>query len=407
MSRPYLIFIVFALAHFLSYFFRTANAVIAEDLSQDFSLSPAELGFMTSLFFFAFAAAQLPLGAALDRYGSRWATPVLMLAGVAGSLIFAFAPSYPILALGRALIGLGTAGILMGALKAFSSWFPAKRFASVSGTLVAIGSSGSLVAATPLVWFNLTFGWRPVFQLGALCLLLSALAIMFFSRNSPSPSAVVSPHTSIGSIFRSIRFWRIALLNFALAGTMFAYQALWAGPYLLQKLQLDELTKGNLLFLMGIGVIIGYLLSGLLADRFGLKRMTTVAAAVFTLVQPVLAFYVPSWPFWPLGLLFIVFGLTGAFSMLLFTHVRRVFPLHMTGRAVTAVNLFGFGGAALLQWLLGILIGAFGEGTAGGYPPAAYTAAFLSTTLVSGLALLFYVSSVSESEPEGLVLTME
>ncbi len=63
------VFFLFALGYFLSYFYRSANAVLSKDLSQELGLGPGELGFMTSLFYLAFAAVQLPLGSLLDRLG--------------------------------------------------------------------------------------------------------------------------------------------------------------------------------------------------------------------------------------------------------------------------------------------------------------------------------------------------
>ena len=98
------VFVLFTLAYFLSYFYRSANAVIAPDLAREMSLDAAQLGLMTSLFFAAFAAVQLPLGLGLDRYGTRRVTPGIMLAGAAGSLIIAGAQSFASLALGRALM---------------------------------------------------------------------------------------------------------------------------------------------------------------------------------------------------------------------------------------------------------------------------------------------------------------
>src|SRR5690606_10133542 len=75
------IFAVWLFAYLLSYFYRSANAVIASDLRADVGLSNEQLGFMTSLFYLAFAVTQLPLGAALDRWGSRTVTSSLMLVG--------------------------------------------------------------------------------------------------------------------------------------------------------------------------------------------------------------------------------------------------------------------------------------------------------------------------------------
>ncbi len=183
--RIAVVFAVFAAAHFMSTFVRTTNAVIADDLVRDIGLSASELGLMTSLLFLVFAAVQLPLGSALDRFGARWVTSTTMLVAVAGSLVFAVGESFTTLAIGRALMGVGTAGILMGGLKALAGYIPPRRFAAVSGILVAVGSSGALVAATPLAWLAANVGWRLVFVAGSVALLAAAAAVAAFGRSAP------------------------------------------------------------------------------------------------------------------------------------------------------------------------------------------------------------------------------
>ena len=398
-SRRLGIFAVFALAYFLSYFFRSANAVIAEDLTLELNLSAAQLGAMTGAFFFAFAAAQLPLGGALDRFGARRVTPPLMLAAVCGSALFALGETFPLLVLGRALIGLGMAGVLMGALKTFGRWFPARRFATVSGLFLGVGASGALGAATPLALLSAAVGWRAVFWGAAGVTLLSALLLGAVSRDAPAPDhkagteaqarARVGARTEtqpgrLRDIFRNPRFWRLAAAAFAVTGSMFAYQGLWAGPFL-RSLGLPEVTTGNLLFWLSGGVMVGYVGVGWLADRFGLGRVALFGGGVLAAVQLTLALARPGWPLWGLYGLFFVFGLAGASSLLYYAHAQRLFP-HMTGRATTAVNLFGIGGGAVLQWGLGLVVGAFPATAAG--EASAYSTLFLLTgTLVAAASL--------------------
>jgi MFS family permease len=116
--------------------------VIAGDLRLEFDLDAERLGLMTSAFFGALALAQLPLGVALDRWGPRRVVPAMMLAGAAGALVFASATTFATLTLGRALLGLGFAGVLVGSLQAFGAWFPERRFATVSGLLVGSAPAG-------------------------------------------------------------------------------------------------------------------------------------------------------------------------------------------------------------------------------------------------------------------------
>jgi hypothetical protein len=64
-------FVPLVAGYHLSYLYRSINATLAPELVRALALDPATLGFMTSIYFLTFAAAQIPLGLALDRFGPR------------------------------------------------------------------------------------------------------------------------------------------------------------------------------------------------------------------------------------------------------------------------------------------------------------------------------------------------
>lgn len=391
MSRPLLIFLLFTCAYFFSFFYRSANAVIAPDLAREMGLDAAQLGLMTSVFYATFALAQVPIGVGLDRIGPRWVTSSLVLVGALGSLVFAAATSFLGLTVGRAIIGLGMGVVLMGSLKAFSAWFPAHRVATVSGLLVGIGSTGALFAAAPLALLNQAVGWRAVFGYGAVATAVAGLAVMLFARNTPPGVPWTPSHHADGSlatIFGDLRFWRIAPLAFFMSGALQSFQGLWAGPYLFDAYGRTQVEGGTILLAIGIGSSLGFALGGWLADRFGLTHLIIGSAILFTLTQGILATRPPLWSIWPL---FLVFGLTGAANILLLANVRQLFPATLSGRATSAVNLFGIGGSFLLQWFMGIIIGAFPAADSGHYAPPAFTAALGFTAVGAALALLWYL----------------
>lgn len=400
-GRRLAIFLAFALAYALSNFFRSANAVIAGDLIGGLSLTAAQLGFMSSLFYVVFALVQLPLGGALDRWGPRWVTSGLMLLAAAGSLVFSMGQSFGALALGRALIGAGMAGVLMGTYTTFSRWFSPARFATASSLVVAVGALGAITTGTPLAWFDQAVGWRTVFLWGAVGVLGSALFIVIAVRNRPdevrssggrhrAEGASTGGPGGYGEIFRDRRFRRIAALNFMTVGTFLSMQGLWSGPFLFDALRLSQVAAGNLITLAALGGLCGYLTCGWLADRFGAQRVAVFGASVFVAAQ--LGLVVTGLTRWQ-GLAYptyLAFGFGGAYNIVLMAHTRRVFPEELMGRAVSAVNLFGIGGTALLQWSMGMLIGLFGRDAGGHYPAEAYVLAFSLTGLGGLLALVWY-----------------
>ena len=394
-SRRTVIFGLFAAAYFLSYFFRSANAVIAPDLSRDLHLGAEQLGLMTSLFYAAFAAVQVPLGAALDRFGPRLVTPGLMLATAVGAVVFGTSHSFAQVALGRALIGMGMAGVFMGSLKVFSQWFSVRRFARVSGYLVGLGAIGALAAGTPLALVVQAIGWRAVFGAGAVLVVLSSLSIFLWARNAPPGvewRTSGETHGSVVQVFRDTRFWRIAALDFFLVGTLLSMQGLWGGPFLYDVFGLSQVRTGNLLIVLSLGAFFGYVTCGSFAERFGAPRTLIWTSALFVAAQAAMISAGLLGQLWMVWIAYPAFGFAGAFNILLMAHSRSVFPTSMTGRAVTAVNLFGIGGTALIQWGMGMVIGSFGRDSAGHYPPVAYASALGITLMGTVLSLLWYRS---------------
>jgi predicted MFS family arabinose efflux permease len=255
---------------------------------------------------------------------------------------------------------------------------------------VGIGALGALVAATPMAWVNSLAGWRVIFVSGAVITGLIAAAILLWPRNAPPGVDWRDGGPSGGSlrdVFVEARFWRIAPLAFFLAGAVLSFQGLWAGPYLYDSLGLNEIAVGNLLLVLGIGVTAGYGFSGYIADRFGLGRVMRIITIFFWLSQLALAL-IP--PLWLIGPLYLIFGFTGGFNVMMLAHIRRIFPLHMMGKAASALNLFAIGGTFLVQWWIGLIIESFAPVAPGQYPPMAYTAALLFTGIGSLLAWAWY-----------------
>jgi MFS family permease len=190
------------------------------------------------------------------------------------------------------------------------------------------------------------------------------------------------------TVFGDRRFWHMAPLSFFLAGVAMGFQGLWAGPYLFDVDGLEQIAAGNILLWMAIGLAVGFLASGQLADRFGITRVTAIAAVIFLLCQFALALRPPVQA---VILLYTLFGFTGSFNIMIVTQARQIFPLTMTGKAVTAINLFAIGGTFLLQWWMGLIVGLFPADASGAYPPQAYSAALTFTGVGTLLTLLWYL----------------
>jgi MFS family permease len=217
--RPTLLVLLpFALGYFLSYLFRTINALISARLTEELGLDASSLGLVTSVYFLTFAAAQLPLGVMLDRYGVRQVQSGLLLVAVAGALLFATADSPATLVAGRALIGIGVAGALIGGLKAIAFAFPKERLPLVNGCYIMLGALGAVTATAPAEWLQEAIGWRGLFEL--LAGVTAAVALLIFTvvvdpaPTGAAPSRRTAPWLADVEILagcdcgaRAMRYW--------------------------------------------------------------------------------------------------------------------------------------------------------------------------------------------------------
>jgi len=392
-------FCPFAAGYFLSFFFRNVNAVISRDLGREFALSPADLGFLTSMYLLAFAAFQLPLGVLLDRYGPRRVVACLLCVAATGALVFALARDFTMLSVGRALIGLGVSAGLMGAIKAFTLWFPLSRLATLNGFYLAVGGLGGLSATAPAEALLGPFGWRALFMGLAAASLLAAVLVFTVVPEKKLPArgeTLGEQFRSFGRIFSCVPFWRIAA---ALVLTHSAYQALqglWLAPWLYDVARMARPEVATHLFLTAVAYVVGSIFFGLSGDRLaraGISRMTTYKAglAIAIVAFLLLTAGVTS----GLGPLLALYGFATISGALAYPLMTALFGPEMTGRVNTASNVLMFGCSFAFQWGIGALLRLYPPSANGGYAPEGYTAAFLVLAAVQ-LAAFAWLLPVKE-----------
>jgi sugar phosphate permease len=400
MSRRWIIFILATSHFFLSQFYRTSNAVIAPELIRDLSLDTQGLGLLSAAFFYGFALTQIPISVLLDKVGPRWMMTVLSLLGILGAVIFSMADSLGIGLVGRVLLGIGMACNLMGTFKLLTDWFEPLLFATLIGVVASIGTFGNMISATPLAMLVEQIGWRYSFQLIAGINLILTLTFFVVVRDRPSrPSAPTSgakptismqqAYLNLGLLLKNKDYWIISFATFVRYGTFAAFQALWAGPFLIEVMGYSAINAGNLILLMNVGVIIGSPLWGALSDRVFKTRRSPIVFCLLclALIYLILVSISPGTRPVVMMPIFFAFGLISSGGLLMYPHIKDLMPTQMAGAAMTSVNFFNMLGPAVFLQGLGILMQRLYPDASRG--PAAFDAAFwvclLSLLAVAGL----------------------
>lgn len=401
------VFLPFVLGYYISYVFRTINALISNQLTTELSIGPSDLGLLTSAYFLTFALLQLPLGMLLDRYGPRRIHSALLLVAALGAAVFGTGHSFTTLLIGRALIGAGVAGALMAGLKAIVLWFPKERVALINGWFVMLGAAGALTATEPAALILNWISWRELFELLAIATATSAALIYFVVPEAPSAALNAFNPTSLKSIYIDKRFWRVAPLSATCIGTAWALQGLWAAQWLgdVEKLNPSQIVQQ--LFIMGVALCAGALLFGIVADqlrRCGVRPQTLLGAVATMFIVAQIALI--SGHRFPPQLLWPVIASVGGATVISYATFAEYFPKESAGQANGALNILHIGSACSIQYAIGFVI-ALWPSYRGHYPAHAYEAAFAVNLAFQVVALAHFLGCEAWMAPMRRRATVE
>lgn len=237
-----------------------------------------------------------PIGAFIfgrlaDRFGRR---PVLMfdvLCYSALAFASAFAPSFAIFLVIRALFGVAMGGEWgIGASLTMETVKPESR-GLVSGILQTGYASGYLLASVVYYYLFPLIGWRGLFMAGV----LPALIVLYIRRHVPESPAFVAGRIEkkSGALITLAEHWKLAVyaillmtcLNFLSHGTQDLYPT-----FLKVQHHFDARLTGRIAIVYNIGAIFGGLAFGFLSQRFGRRRSLVLAALLVIPIAPLWAF---------------------------------------------------------------------------------------------------------------------
>lgn len=406
----WMIFLVLALAYFIVYFHRLSLSVVANDLIKDFQTTGSVMGFLGSIYFYCYAAMQLPAGLLSDSLGPRKSVTFFLVIASAGSIIFGFAPSIKVAFAGRVMVGIGVSMVFIPTMKILSRWFRAEEFAFMAGVLNAVGGLGVLAATWFLALMALKLGWRVSFELIGVFTFVVVVLVWLIVRDRPEERGWPSiaridgnPTDDVQSL-RQIPllegarkvvsekyFWPVAIWFFFDCGVFFGFGALWGGPYLMDVYGMTRAEAGTVLSMIAWGMIVGSPPLGLLSDKLlkSRKKPLIFCAALLVAEFVFLNVFPAGLSRTVLSVLFFVFSVCASSVVSIgFTATKELFPVEIAGTSTGTVNLFPFLGGAVFMPLLGRVLDAYPKSAAGGYSLAAYSSVLLVLLGASALTLV-------------------
>jgi len=376
----------------LSNLVRTLPAIAADMLGADLGTGTDGLASLTGVYNFAFALAQVPVGVALDRFGVRRVSLALLVITTAGAVLAAAAGGPVGFLIAQVVLGTGCAGALLCPYTLAAKTLSAARFGLWSGLIQAFGNGGMLLSASPLALLVEAEGWRAGYLAAAALGIVALGLVALLVRDAPAPAPAASMAGEAREVLRllvSPALRPAVVIGFASFAAVIGVRGLWGGPWLMEVKHLPRVEAGNVLLLATAALVAGPALWGIVDRRIGHRRAllaTGHLGAALCLGLVAIGAALPA--AWDAATL-LGFGLLISSQPLVFALTRATVAPERAGKAMSAVNLSFFAGAAILQAASGPVAAVGGIGWAILFLAAALagcTLAFLALSRPRGRA---------------------
>ena len=267
----------------------TAYAIGTQGLQTELDLNAMQMGSLSGAFFIAFGVSQLLIGSQLGRYPNRWMIGSSALMATLGSLLLLVSHTYIEALVARALMGAGAGNALVSTVRVVSERFPYRfpLMTNISQGLANLTGAcfGLVVPLFPkLATIRFSYHW------GFILLLIDTCLIFIFCKDSNQKGTqghylgklTLWPWSAsrILNILRLRMFWTSMAFFAGLFGSYLSFAESWNIQFQIDVFHQDPLVAPLVNSAVIVGLAVGSIGSGAIADRRGFQLPARVGAAL-------------------------------------------------------------------------------------------------------------------------------
>jgi MFS family permease len=400
------VLVAISVAMFGNYYVYDSVAPVADLLQKLLGYTDTQIGRLNSIYHFPNIVVVLIGGVIVDRFGTRLSTLLFAILCSIGAVVTAISGSFPVMAAGRLIFGLGAESMIVAITVAIGQWFVGRQLGFAFGVNLSIARAGSFSADYSTNWFKPLYdqGWQPPLWLAVVMSFVAVggcIAYYVMDRYLARQYDVPRPAPSDRFVWRDLwhfdkSFWYVVGLCVTFYSVIFPFRSTFAIKYFQHAHNVSLQEAGALNGYVFLAAIVATPLFGLMADRLA-RRAAFMALGCVLLAAafPILAYTNAN-----LWISTVLIGI--AFSLVpavIWPAVPYLVEPRRLGTAYGLMTMVQAAGLTVVNEVAGRLNDANG---ASADNPAGYTPMLWMFLLLSLFGFVFaYALRVRETGPQG------
>lgn len=381
---PWMVWGLGCLFYFYECLLQVSPSVMSNELMRDFSVTSQTLGILSGIYFYSYAAMQLPGGVLMDHFGPHRLLTLATVVCAVSTIAFGMTNNFFMACVARLMIGFGSAFAAVGTMKLAANWFPAQRFALLTGLMVTIGMLGAIGGEAPLALLIESFGWRHSMLIMGIIGLILAVLLIAIAKDTPKNYEISQHHPieeeplipSLLTLIKNKQLWLVACYGGLVYMATPVFCGLWGVPFLMTKMTITKTTAANYISLVFIGWAIASPLWGIFSNRIGLRKPPMYIGCIGALICSTIFIFAPINTAIHMEILLFAFGIFSAGFLPAFSVAKELCNKKYVATGLSFMNMMNMIGIALAQPLIGYILDKLWQGEMNGnvrvYPLEAY-----------------------------------
>ncbi len=361
---PWVVWGLGCLFYFYECLLQVSPSVMSSELMRDFTVTSQTLGILSGIYFYSYAAMQLPGGVLMDYFGPHRLLTIATAICAISTIAFGLTDSFFMACFARLMIGFGSAFAAVGTMKLAANWFPAQRFALLTGMMVTVGMLGAIGGEAPLALLIDNYGWRhSMVIMGIIGIFLTILILVVAKDNPHQLTTNTSESEESDSLFSSLvtilknrQLWLVAIYGGLMYMSTPVFCGLWGVPFLMFKMGLTKATAANYISLVFVGWAIASPLWGIYSNRIGLRKPSLYIGSIGALLTSLGFIFLPLGKGFVLQVLLFCFGIFSAGFLPAFAVAKELCNKRYVATGLSFMNMMNMIGIAVAQPIIGYIL---------------------------------------------------